>query len=96
MSHKENKCIRGTAWHATSLGAMTLLPHMSWDAGDSQSVGLRLVEEPPVVAEKSDRVFRGSGWNYVLRYARVALRGSIPPGIRDYNLGVRLVEEVDE
>ena len=93
MSHEENRYIRGTAWHATSVGARTLLSHMSWGAGDSQSAGLRLVEEPPVVAERLKRVRRGGSWNYVPLFARVALRHYDDPGYRNNLLGVRLVEE---
>lgn len=96
MSHEENRYIRGTAWHATSVGAGTLLSHMSWGAGDSQSVGLRLVEELPVVAEKSDRVYRGGSWIDSSQYARVAYRGPAAPVGHDLRLGFRLVEVFDE
>lgn len=93
MSHEETRRPRGTAWHATSVVAKTLLSHLSCGAGDSQSIGLRLLEELPAAAEKPDRVNRGSSWGYDPKYARVAFRGDRTPGFRYRTLGLRLVEE---
>jgi hypothetical protein len=64
-------------------------------------VGIRLVEvvddpAPVAAASGSYRVRRGGGWFGVPQYARVAYRGSFTPGYRGGNLGIRLVEVVDD
>ena len=42
-------------------------------------------------ASGSVRVIRGGSWDFVPLFARVALRSGVVPGIRDGNLGVRLL-----
>ena len=44
----------------------------------------------------SIRVFRGGSWGFGPQGARVALRGSLAPGVRGSDLGVRLLEEVED
>ena len=46
------------------------------------------------MSDKSDRVIRGGGWDFVPRYARAAIRVDDAPGSRFYDLGIRLVEVV--
>ena len=41
-------------------------------------------------------VSRGGSWDFFPQYARVANRSSFSPGYRDDDLGVRLVEVLDE
>ncbi|MBN2799308.1 MAG: SUMF1/EgtB/PvdO family nonheme iron enzyme [Deltaproteobacteria bacterium] len=50
-----------------------------------------LVTDPEGPAAGTRRVYRGGGWNDDPRKARVAHRGSGPPGDRDIDLGFRLV-----
>jgi formylglycine-generating enzyme required for sulfatase activity len=69
---------------------------MSWSAENSQDVGLRLVEELPIAAERPERVLRGGSWDFDPQNARVADRDSFSPGYRDGNLGFRLVEVTDD
>lgn len=37
------------------------------------------------------RVYRGGGWYGDPQFTRVAFRGNFTPGLRDFDLGVRLV-----
>ena len=46
--------------------------------------------------KRSFRVLRGGSWNYVPQFARVVNRSSDATGNRYGNLGVRLVEVLDE
>jgi formylglycine-generating enzyme required for sulfatase activity len=46
--------------------------------------------------ETNHRVLRGGSWNFVPQYARVAFRSGNSPYFRSYNLGVRLVEEIED
>ena len=43
------------------------------------------------VASGSSRVVRGGSWLLDPQIAQVAIRDRIPPGRRNYNLGLRLV-----
>ena len=45
---------------------------------------------------RTNRVNRGGSWRFVPRDARVANRSSFSPGCRGGDLGVRLVEVLDE
>jgi formylglycine-generating enzyme required for sulfatase activity len=64
-----------------------------------RSVGFRLaeeVEDPKTIlsASGSLRVFQGGSWNFGPQNARFSSRA--PGGVGGRNLGVRLVEEIDE
>ena len=39
----------------------------------------------------SDRVRQGGSWFFDPRYARVAIRDYVDPGVRDRRLGLRLI-----
>ena len=65
------------------------------------TIGIRLVEvvddpAPVPAASGSLRVSRGGGWYFVPQVARVADRGGDTPGYRNGDLGIRLVEVVDD
>jgi formylglycine-generating enzyme required for sulfatase activity len=64
-------------------------------------VGIRLVEvvdDPAPVAAPSgsNRVDRGGGWGDLPQFARVAYRSGGAPGDRRNDLGIRLVEVIDD
>ena len=46
--------------------------------------------------ETNHRVFRGGSWSNVPQLARVANRSYFTPDFRNFILGVRLVEEIED
>lgn len=61
-------------------------------------IEVKVVENPAPVAAASGsyRVNRGGSWCHGQRYARVANRNSNTPGDRYYDLGIRLVEIIED
>jgi formylglycine-generating enzyme required for sulfatase activity len=89
---------RGSCWDGGPRYARVAYRHGDVDpAARRRGLIVRLVEEvddPPSAAGPRRR--RGGCWYYCDDLARVAVRGSNSPGENYDNLGVRLVEEVEE
>jgi sulfatase modifying factor 1 len=54
-----------------------------------------LAQDPHGPASGSSRVLRGGSWLNFTRYARSAYRNRLGADYRDFNLGFRLVRELD-
>jgi formylglycine-generating enzyme required for sulfatase activity len=96
-----SRVLRGGGWSHVPEGArVSNRGSVSLGYLGNGRLGVRLVEEvedpelAPAVSG-SNRVYRGGCWDFGPQLARVAYRDGITPGYRFYDLGFRLVEEVD-
>ena len=100
MSDEPKRAYRGGSWHGDLLFAWVVYRFDVAPGYRDGRLGVRLVEEvedpelAPAVSG-SNRVYRGGCWDFGPQLARVAYRDVITPGYRFYDLGFRLVEEVD-
>ena len=98
---RPSRVSRGGCWSRGRLGVRVARRIIEDPDDRYESRGIRLVEvfddpEPTPAASGSARVVRGGGWGNVPRLARLANRIDFDPGRRNRNLGVRLVEVVED
>lgn len=101
MNDKSNRVIRGGSWYYGPQIARVAFRGGNSPGFRDRVLGIRLVEviDDPVPVSKaagSFRVCRGGGWGNGPRSARVASRLYYSPGYRDFGLGLRLVEVIDD
>lgn len=98
---RPSRVSRGGCWNRGRLGVRVARRIIEDPDDRYESRGIRLVEvvedpAPAPAAMRSYRISRGECWNNFPQFARVASRVKDDPGYRNYFLGIRLVEVVED